>query len=106
MKKITLLLAASVMFTAATQAKLVTLSVAKTVAQNFYAKTYDAPQSALNLAYTEKDANGFEVYYVFNVSNNGGFVIVSAEDAGKPIIGYSNEGLYITPVAGGNLDTW
>jgi PKD repeat protein len=106
MKKITLLLAASVMFIAATQAKPVTLTVAKTVAQNFYTKTYDAPLSALSLAYTEKDANGLDVYYIFNVSNNGGFVIVSAEDAGKPIIGYSNEGSYITPVAGGNLDTW
>ncbi|MDE5789779.1 MAG: C10 family peptidase [Muribaculaceae bacterium] len=34
------------------------------------------------------------LYYVFDVPNNGGFVMVSAEDATAPILGYSYEGNY------------
>jgi hypothetical protein len=37
--------------------------------------------------------NGNPVYYVFNV-NDKGFVIVSAEDANEPILGYSFESSY------------
>lgn len=34
------------------------------------------------------------LYYVFNVADNGGFVIVSAEDCATPVLGYSYEGAY------------
>ena len=43
---------------------------------------------------------------MFNVNANGGFVIVSAESATSPIIGYSNKGQYTLPVAGNNVDYW
>ncbi len=39
-----------------------------------------------------KEENGKAIYYVFNVENNKGFVIVSAEDNGSPILGYSIKG--------------
>lgn len=34
------------------------------------------------------------LYYVFNVADDGGFVIVSAEDCATPVLGYSYEGAY------------
>lgn len=49
------------------------------------------PDISLELEYTQKDANGNPVLYVFNVDYKG-FVIVSAEDRVSPILGYSFEG--------------
>lgn len=43
-------------------------------------------------SYTIAD-QGAPVYYVFDINNNG-FVIVAAEDAVSPILGYSFEGTY------------
>ncbi|MDE6271132.1 MAG: C10 family peptidase, partial [Muribaculaceae bacterium] len=34
------------------------------------------------------------LYYVFNTTDNAGFVIISAEDATAPVLGYSFEGAY------------
>jgi len=39
-----------------------------------------------------KEKNGNIIYYIFNIDNNHGFVIVSAEDHGIPILGYSTTG--------------
>ena len=47
----------------------------------------------LNLAFT-KAKDGEPVYYIYNVGDNQGFVIVSAENNVYPIIGYSFEGSY------------
>ena len=44
---------------------------------------------SLSLVYTSKSAAGVANFYVYNVPN--GFVMVSAEDAVKPIIAFSNE---------------
>ncbi|HWY99206.1 MAG TPA: C10 family peptidase, partial [Bacteroidia bacterium] len=106
MKKFTFLLAASVMFTAALQAKPIDAKVAKMVAQNFYSRTYPTPINSVTLAFTEKDATGLEDYYVFNINGKDGFVIVSAEDAGHPIIGYSNKGQYVIPIVNNSVDYW
>lgn len=46
------------------------------------------------------------MYYVFNVNSSDGFVIVAAEDAESPILGYSNTGQYVIPAAGNNVDFW
>jgi hypothetical protein len=40
-----------------------------------------------------KAFNGDTVYYIFNFTNNG-FIIVSADDAVPPVLGYSFEGKY------------
>lgn len=50
--------------------------------------------SAVNefsLAYTDK-VDGIETAYLFN-KNNGGFLILSADDLAYPILGYSDEGM-------------
>ncbi|MBD5370847.1 MAG: leucine-rich repeat protein [Bacteroides sp.] len=40
------------------------------------------------------DASAQELYYVFNVDDNKGFVIISAESSATPVLGYSFEGAY------------
>ena len=106
MKKITLLFAASVFVVNTMQAKLVAPATAQTVATNFYMQTYHTRVNSITLAYTETDASGVDVYYAFNINNGGGFVIISAEDAGRPVIGYSNSESYVIPQAGSSIAYW
>lgn len=47
----------------------------------------------MNLIYTEM-YNNEPLYYIFNVNTNDGFVIISADNDAKPIIGYSFEGSF------------
>ncbi|MGP8216329.1 MAG: C10 family peptidase [Bacteroidia bacterium] len=82
-------------------------NTAEKVAADFYIQTFQTPVTSITLSYAEKDASGLEVYYAFDINDNSGFVLVSAEDAGRPIIGYSNTGHYIVPtVAGENINFW
>ncbi len=79
---------------------------AATVAGNYFIQAYHTTANTLTLAYTELDSNGQPIFYVFNVNGDKGFVIVSAEDAGFPIIGSSNEGGYVIPTANSNVAFW
>lgn len=100
-------------------------SVAKQIEQDkaeFIAKTFikrDSSQkrstsdAKLNLIYTAKASNELRsndkplaFYYVFNIGDNNGFIIVSADDVNVPIIGYSNEGSYHTENAPDNVRGW
>lgn len=53
---------------------------------------------------TEK-LNGEEVYYIYNLSPEG-FVIVSAESAMDPILGYSMEGIISEDLDNDNFNSW
>ena len=69
-------------------------STAKVVASNFLiskvnSRTLSAG-SDLKLVYTAKNS-GITCFYVYNVVSTKGFVMVSADDAAKPILGYSDE---------------
>ncbi len=46
------------------------------------------------------------MYYVFNINAKDGFVIVSAEDAVSPIVGYSTENNFVIPEAHSNISLW
>lgn len=107
MRKIKILALAFLLGTGAVMANPVELGTAQKVAKNFYAAKYSTTAN-LALAYTERDANGQPVFYVFNVNTDKGFVIITAEDAAMPIIGYSNEGPFVIPSAtnGGNVFFW
>jgi len=109
MKKINHLLLAIGLFLVANNptayANLVTENTAQTVALNFCSRNTNISAPQLNLVYTEY-TNGQPVYYVFDVNTNGGFVIVSAEDATLPILGYSDKGKYITPRDNNNVAWW
>ena len=47
----------------------------------------------LDLVYTMHSESGEPCFYVFNVSDYG-FIMVSATDAVRPILGYSENGIY------------
>lgn len=95
MKKILLSISAFLCIFA-TFAKDVNETVALQAAKNFFALSstekitlaysckVEAPESTLFSA-------GKNIYYIFNVENKKGFVIISAEDAVMPVLGYSRE---------------
>jgi len=84
----------------------VAVNTAQKVAAGFYSQTYHSTPQTLTLAYTERSSDGQAVYYVFNVNSKDGFVIISAEDAGHPIIGSSNTGQYVIPTSSNNIGFW
>ncbi len=45
-------------------------------------------------------------YYIFNVGNNGGFVIVSGDDRTAPVLGYSDEGSFDAARIPANMKAW
>ena len=77
---------------------------AKKVAEIFFSKY--STNNVGELAYTSLDNNGKALYYAFNLNNNSGFVIVSAEDAGYPIIGYSTEVAFEKPNVHSSASYW
>ncbi len=78
---------------------------AKKVAENFFSK-YSSNTNVGELSYVSLDNNGKALYYAFNLNNNSGFVIVSAEDAGEPIIGYSTEVAFEKPDPRSTAAVW
>lgn len=80
-------------------AKQVLPNSAQQVAENYIRQNTKTKNLALTLSYTEKSSAGESDYYVFDINNHSGFVIVSAEDAGHPIIGYSTESAFVKPSA-------
>lgn len=68
-------------------------TTARIVAQNHYIKNSLTAISSINLAYTEKTTLGdTSLIYFFNINVNDGFVLVSADDAVVPILGYNTVG--------------
>lgn len=51
-------------------------------------------RSSLTLAQTKTDSRGEPVYYVFNAVDGKGFIIISADEPGMRVIGYSYENVY------------
>lgn len=102
MKKVYSFLSALLLVLFAT-AKDVDMATAQLVARNFYLQntTRIEAEVQLSLAYAFKTpqnvgrvSDGSPIYYVFNVANQGGFVIVSGDDLVIPVLGYSTESQY------------
>lgn len=106
MKKLTNLLIALTAGIGTANAGVVPTNVAQKVATNFYEQSSPKSASVLTLAHTESDVAGNALYYVYNVNQADGWVIVSAEDAARPIIGYCDHGQYVTPAPHTNIDFW
>ncbi|MFI5141553.1 MAG: C10 family peptidase [Bacteroidia bacterium] len=87
-------------------AKPVTPVSAKTVAENFYSQNSNRTLRTSTLVHTEFSATGLPLYYAYNINENDGFVIVSGEDAVKPIVGYSTENSFVAPQEHSNLAFW
>jgi hypothetical protein len=69
----------------------VDVQTAKTVASHFIAGKLDASQLELLSTYGEPQA----AFYIFNINQDQGFVIVSADDIIMPVLGYSTEGAFV-----------
>jgi hypothetical protein len=104
MKKIILLLVSGFSFFFSFS-KEVDVATALIVAKNFYSSaatinTSNKQNLIISLAYECKTQSPNATipeqtaYYIFNVNTDNGFVIVSADDVVKPVLGYSGEGTY------------
>jgi hypothetical protein len=82
-------------------AKPIDEATAKKVGQHFLATRAHNPLAAAQLSLALKagsmaynpnaTATGINYYYIFNVTNGDGFIIVAADDNATPVLGYSNE---------------
>lgn len=95
MKKYLMSLLVLVLGLGMVQANPVSQSQAKYVGQQFVQARFEQSRqsSDLNLVYTGTSYRGETCFYVYNVGDNG-FVIVSADDYFRPILGYSMEGIF------------
>jgi len=75
-------------------------------------KAINLPNSSLTLAFTCKDSiitrssTEKAYYYVFNIGDNNGFIIVSGDDRAKDILGYSHNGKFNSDSLPPNFSTW
>ena len=58
------------------------------------------------LVYTEKNAANQSYFFVYNIGNDNGFVIVSADTRTKSILGYADTGRFDTSRMPENLKNW
>ncbi|MBR4390734.1 MAG: thiol protease/hemagglutinin PrtT [Bacteroidales bacterium] len=104
-KTLFLLYAALFMMVSAVKANPVDLSLAQTAASKFMGAKFNVElrNSTPEMVYAEP--NG--AFYVFNYGTQG-FVIIAADDAYRPVIGYSNESAFdannIPPALADHLD--
>ena len=77
------------------QANPVSQQTAQINASRFVASHFEASRqsSNLELVYTARAERGEAAFYVFNVGSKG-FVVMSADDHSRPVLGYSDEGVF------------
>lgn len=84
------------MFMFSLSAKQVPYETAVQVAKNFYYERTGISQMHLQLVPYENYSKQIDShFYIFNIKDNQGFVIVSAEDTYHPVIGYAFEGEFV-----------
>lgn len=95
MKKYLMSMLALVLGIGMAQANPVSLSQAKYVGQQFVQANFEQARQSSELihVYTGTSSRGDACFYVFNVGETG-FVMISADDFYRPILGYSTEGKF------------
>lgn len=95
MKKHILTLLALVVACLSMHANPVGQETARRLGQSFAASNFEFSRqsSDLNLVYTAFSDRGEACYYVFNIGDTG-FVIIAGDDHYRPVIGYSEEGIF------------
>lgn len=92
------------------QAAPVTLEQAQQEAASFVLKKQKAPRTLMMVSQANDKmkaaTNGNAAYYVFNIGDKQGFVIVSGDDRTNPILGYSDEGYFDEAKAPANMKAW
>jgi PKD repeat protein len=106
MKRIIPLVIIAIIFSCKTNANPVSSTQAQMAGTNFYKLNTTKNISTVSLAYTEASSGGNPLYYVFNINANDGFVIVAADDASHPILGYSDKGHYDNMNLPANFKGW
>ena len=90
-------------------ATIVTVQDAENVGVSFFKINVPTAPSTLSttLIYTQTEPSGAADFYVFGITPGKGFVIVAADDAIEPVIGYSSESNFdLTPVNNIGLKDW
>lgn len=106
-KKILLLLAGACMTLAPAIAATVPVGTARTVAAHFYQGAVPAATNiSPTLLYTRTEPDGTADFYVFDMAPQRGFVIVSADDVARPVIGYSTESNFDLNYTNTGLSDW
>ena len=84
------------------------LAIAKSFLDGSSGQTRSPVMSSrqLKLAHTAIASDGKNGLYVFNVGNNGGFVIVAADDGAHEILGYSDSGSFDTNSISPEFKSW
>ncbi len=90
MKKALFTLLFAALLLSGLQAKPVDVQKAKSLGVKFMKVNTEVKSASAELTYTAYAGNGQPAFYVFAVQPKG-FVIVSADDRAKPILGYSTE---------------
>ncbi len=95
MRIITLLLIGLLIFPSFSFADGVSIKEAKRVAKNYYYQNTQNQQQKsydnINLKINHIEFEENNLFYIFDLENSNGFVIVSAQDFTKPILGYSDK---------------
>ncbi len=97
MLKKSLFTALSLMLAAAAWAAPVSERQALQEAQQFLASRHHSAGGTMKMAAKSgqlQSQGGDACYYIFNVPNQGGFVVVSGDDRTNPILGYSDQGAF------------
>ena len=88
-------------------AEVVSETRAERVARNFYYHHSQMDYNAITFNETIIiDEQGVPVYYIFNLPASLGFVIVSAESDGYPILGYTSSGHFSLENQAPNFQSW
>ena len=106
MKKLLIFLI-TLMFTSAAYAEKITEQQALQKAQQFFREREiisNNPRRAANLEHQKSPTQ--EDYYIFNVENKGGFVIISGDDRTPEVLGYSDSGNIDMDNLPPNLKEW
>lgn len=95
MKKNLLLLTMLAVMGTTLQARPVSMETARRLGQSFVTTHFEFTRqsSDMTLIQTAFSERGEACYYIFNVGETG-FVIIAADDNHRPVIGYSDEGLF------------
>ncbi len=74
---------------------------------NYGARKLSAAQtSSFSLAATERSATGAATIYVYNRSNNNGYLILAADDVAPAMLGYSDRGNYSSAAESPEFRYW
>jgi hypothetical protein len=76
------------------KAKPISSVEAKATALNFYILNVHSGTFEAEEAFTCYSSHNDALYYIFNIGTDNGFVIIAADDASYPVIGYSPTGSY------------